>query len=146
MLLDIVVSLRGSSPCITDRSGGFYVNITQQADDKWFINQAEVLLPNIPTLNGVVHVIGSVLSPTNYDFPEPKDLDVLPHWSASNIPFTSSVPTPTGSVPVFTQEITRLSKVATPTTLSQISADSSSDRLPSGLLMWTIWISILTVL
>lgn len=77
-------------------------NLTVTIDDGTvFINNAEVIQPNVLVANGVVHVIDRLLNPNNAtaepnasateeSFPNPT--------SASDVPFTSGVPTPTSSI------------------------------------------------
>lgn len=80
--------------------GGENVTITLEGDSV-YVNNAEVIYPNVLVRNGVVHVIDRVLNPSNTtaapntatteeSFPSPS--------SASDVPYTSGVPTPTSAI------------------------------------------------
>jgi uncharacterized surface protein with fasciclin (FAS1) repeats len=67
-----------------------------------FVNSAKVIIPDVLVANGVVHVIDGVLNPDNAGAEPDKtgDSNAFPGaTSAADEPFTSGVPTPTGSVP-----------------------------------------------
>ncbi|KIW30456.1 uncharacterized protein PV07_06198 [Cladophialophora immunda] len=71
-------------------------------DGEVFVNSARVVVPDVLVANGVVHVIDNVLNPNNATaMPNPSQGSGSPAFSgassASNIPFTSGVPTPTGT-------------------------------------------------
>lgn len=68
-----------------------------------FVNSARVLIPDVLVANGVVHVIENVLNPANATAtPDPAMSTQVPAFSgassASNVPFTSGVATPTAPV------------------------------------------------
>jgi uncharacterized surface protein with fasciclin (FAS1) repeats len=68
-----------------------------------FVNSAQVVVPNVLTSNGVIHVIDGVLNPANSTATaNPSQTTQAPAFagasSASNAPFTSGVPTPTSSI------------------------------------------------
>ena len=70
--------------------------------EKIFVNSAQVVVPNVLVANGVVHVIDGVLNPMNATAtPNPSASTAAPAFpgasSASDVPYTSGVPTPTGS-------------------------------------------------
>jgi len=66
-----------------------------------FINNARVLTANVLVANGVVHVIDRVLNPSNSTI-SPNTATTAEAFpsatSASNVPFTSGVPTPTSTI------------------------------------------------
>lgn len=66
-----------------------------------YINEAKVVLPNVLVSNGVVHVIDRLLSPSNStatpNTSTTQEAFASPS-SASNVPYTSGVPTPTSSI------------------------------------------------
>jgi Fasciclin domain len=67
-----------------------------------FVNSAKVITADVLVANGVVHVIDNVLNPANSTAtPNPSMSTQMPAFSgassASNVPFTSGVPTPTGA-------------------------------------------------
>jgi uncharacterized surface protein with fasciclin (FAS1) repeats len=71
--------------------------------DEVFVNSAQVIVPDVLVANGVVHVIDGVLNPANATAtPDPAASTAAPAFpgasSVSDVPFTSGVPTPTGSV------------------------------------------------
>ncbi|KIX95958.1 uncharacterized protein Z520_08213 [Fonsecaea multimorphosa CBS 102226] len=71
-------------------------------DGEVFVNSARVVVPDVLVANGVVHVIDNVLNPNNTTArPNPSQVSGSPAFSdvssASNIPFTSGVPTPTST-------------------------------------------------
>ncbi|OAP62368.1 hypothetical protein AYL99_04571 [Fonsecaea erecta] len=73
-------------------------------NEEVFVNSARVVVPDVLVANGVVHVIDSVLNPNNTTaMPNPSQESGLTAFSgassASNIPFTSDVPTPTSTTP-----------------------------------------------
>ncbi|KFA53761.1 hypothetical protein S40293_01641 [Stachybotrys chartarum IBT 40293] len=75
--------------------GGNSVNITI-TDGGVYVNEARVLIPDVLIANGVVHVIDSVLNPDSMDSsPDDTDPAFPGASSASDVPFTSDVPTPT---------------------------------------------------
>lgn len=68
-----------------------------------FVNSARVVVPNVLTSNGVIHVIDGVLNPANSTVTaNPSQTSEVPAFSgassASNAPFTSNIPTPTSSI------------------------------------------------
>lgn len=66
-----------------------------------YVNGAKVIQPNVLVANGVVHVIDAVLNPANAtQTPNTSGTqDAFPGASsASGVPFTSGVPTPTSSI------------------------------------------------
>ncbi|KAI9870279.1 MAG: hypothetical protein M1823_008794, partial [Watsoniomyces obsoletus] len=68
--------------------------------DAVFVNSARVVLPDVLVANGVVHVIDAVLNPQNATATaDPSASTAAPVFpgasSASDVPFTSGVPTPT---------------------------------------------------
>jgi uncharacterized surface protein with fasciclin (FAS1) repeats len=72
-------------------------------DGSVFVNSARVLIPDVLVANGVVHVIDGVLNPQNATAtPDPSASTAAPVFpgasSASDVPYTSGVPTPTASV------------------------------------------------
>lgn len=73
-------------------------------DDTVFVNDAKVVVPDILVANGVIHVIDNVLNPNNATvLPNPSADSGSPAFSggagaASNVPFTSGVPTPTTTI------------------------------------------------
>jgi Fasciclin domain len=67
-----------------------------------YVNSAKVIIPDVLVANGVVHVIDNVLNPANATAtPDPSMETQVPAFSgassASNVPFTSGVPTPTNA-------------------------------------------------
>lgn len=81
---------------------GIDIDISQQ-DGRWFVNSAEVLTPNVLIANGVIHVIDNVLNPGNRTVqPIASASTQAPAFgnatSASDVPFTSGVPTATISL------------------------------------------------
>ncbi|KAJ9602380.1 hypothetical protein H2200_013235 [Cladophialophora chaetospira] len=71
-------------------------------DDEVFVNSARVVVADVLVANGVVHVIDNVLNPENATATaNPSEETGSPAFSgassASDIPFTSGVPTPTAS-------------------------------------------------
>lgn len=83
-----IPSLNGAPLTITVSNGTVYVN------------SAKVIVPDVLVANGVVHVIDNVLNPMNSTAtPDPAMSTQMPAFSgassASNVPFTSGVPTPT---------------------------------------------------
>ncbi|KFA65072.1 hypothetical protein S40285_03097 [Stachybotrys chlorohalonatus IBT 40285] len=75
--------------------GGNNVNITV-TDGGVYVNEARVLIADVLIANGVVHVIDSVLNPDSMDSsPDDTDPAFPGASSASDVPFTSDVPTPT---------------------------------------------------
>lgn len=85
-----------------ETSAGSEVTITID-DDRVFVNGAEVVLADVLVANGVVHVIDNVLNPENSEAtPDPTQSTQSPAFSdasaATEAPFTSDVPTPTGTL------------------------------------------------
>jgi uncharacterized surface protein with fasciclin (FAS1) repeats len=81
--------------------GGTNVTITVE-DGAVFVNSARVIVPNVLVANGVVHVIDNVLNPMNATATaNPTESTGAPAFSgassASSLPFTSGVPTPTAT-------------------------------------------------
>lgn len=71
-------------------------------DDNLYINNARVLVPDVLLLNGVAHVIDATLNPANASLlpSTAGNLDAFAApVAASDIPFTSGVPTPTSVLP-----------------------------------------------
>ncbi|KAL9603537.1 MAG: hypothetical protein Q9179_002154 [Wetmoreana sp. 5 TL-2023] len=73
------------------------------ADGDVFVNSAKVLIPDVLVANGVVHVIDNVLNPNNSNAaPEPTASVQAPAFSgassASSLPLTSGIPTPTAAI------------------------------------------------
>jgi len=96
----------GYSSTLTNMSlqtvNGANVTITVE-NGTVFVNSAKVIIPDVLVANGVVHVIDNVLNPMNTTAtPNPSMATQMPAFSgassASNVPFTSGVPTPTGAV------------------------------------------------
>jgi len=86
--------------------GGSNVTITVE-DGNVFVNSAKVLIPDVLVANGVVHVIDNVLNPDNATAtPNGAASTQAPAFSgassASNVPFTGGVSTPTSTVPTET--------------------------------------------
>lgn len=80
-------------------------NLTITIDnDEVFVNSARVVVPNVLVANGVVHVIDQVLNPNNTAIASPSSSSGMgsPAFSgassASEVPYTSGVPTPTSSI------------------------------------------------
>ncbi|KAJ9627560.1 uncharacterized protein PV06_05900 [Exophiala oligosperma] len=80
-------------------------NVTVTVDDgDVFVNSAKVVIPDVLVANGVVHVIDNVLNPENAtSTSEPDDRESgSPAFSgassASDVPYTSGVRTPTSTV------------------------------------------------
>lgn len=72
-------------------------------DDTVFVNSARVINPDVLVANGVIHVIDNVLNPENAtataDPTEESGRPAFPDASsASDVPFTTAVPTPTTTV------------------------------------------------
>lgn len=70
-------------------------------DGDVFVNSARVVIPDVLVANGVVHVIDNVLNPANTTAtPDATASTQVPAFSgassASDVPYTSNVPTPTG--------------------------------------------------
>lgn len=75
--------------------GGGSITVTV-ANGSVFVNQAKVIIPNVLVANGVVHVIDSVLNPGNTTVAPGTNGTVFPGASsASDVPFTSGVPSAT---------------------------------------------------
>ncbi|KAF7513646.1 hypothetical protein GJ744_007697 [Endocarpon pusillum] len=73
-------------------------------DGAVFVNSARVVIPDVLVANGVVHVIDNVLNPANATAtPNATMSTQMPAFSgassASDVPFTSNVPTPTAPAP-----------------------------------------------
>ncbi len=69
-------------------------------DGEVFVNSAKVITPDVLVANGVVHVIDNVLNPANATAtPDATMSTQMPAFSgassATDVPFTSGVPTPT---------------------------------------------------
>lgn len=82
---------------------GTNVTITVTEDDGVFVNGARVVVPDVLVANGVVHVIDNVLNPENATATAPEGSESgSPAFegasSASDVPFTSGAPQPTGTV------------------------------------------------
>lgn len=72
-------------------------------DGDVFVNSARVLIPDVLVANGVVHVIDNVLNPDNSTAtPDPAAETQAPAFagasSASDVPFTSGIATPTSTI------------------------------------------------
>ena len=90
-------------------------------DDEVFVNSAKVLIPDVLVANGVVHIIDSVLNPSNATAePNPEEEDSEPAFadatSTALDELTSAVPTPTGT--------------RTPTEEAPAATSSSEDAAP----------------
>lgn len=82
---------------------GNNVTITIDEDDEVFVNSARVVVADVLVANGVVHVIDNVLNPENATATaDPSQESGAPAFSgassASDVPFTSGVRTPTSAV------------------------------------------------
>ncbi|CRK19993.1 hypothetical protein BN1723_012009 [Verticillium longisporum] len=69
----------------------------RRAGNNLFVNSAQVVQPDIPIANGVVHVIDNVLNPrAAAAVPDPDSVSQAPVWSAGGddegTPFTSAIP------------------------------------------------------
>lgn len=81
---------------------GTNVTITKDDTDV-FVNEAKVVIADVLVSNGVVHVIDNVLNPNNATTAaDPSKESGSPAFSgassASDVPYTSGVPTPTSTV------------------------------------------------
>ncbi|KAK8029960.1 hypothetical protein PG993_011251 [Apiospora rasikravindrae] len=89
---------------------GTDLKITVEDNGSVFVNAARVTVPNILVGNGVVHVLNQVLNPDNtQQQPDPSATNPPPpaynggsSTSGGGVPFTSNVPTPTGTSPAAT--------------------------------------------
>lgn len=89
---------------------GTDLKITVEKDGAVFVNAARVTVPNVLVGNGVVHVVNQVLNPDNTSqAPDPSQTNPPPpayngvsSASGGGVPFTSDVPTPTGTSPAAT--------------------------------------------
>lgn len=81
-------------------AGGMNVTIRIEGSDV-YVNSAKVIVPDVLVANGVVHVIDGVLNPMNATA-MPNTKTTAPAFagasSASGVPFTSGVPTPTSVI------------------------------------------------
>jgi hypothetical protein len=116
-----------SNTTLTTLEGGV-ITITIE-DGAVFVNSARVLIPNVLTANGVVHVIDGVLNPANSTAtPNPSQTSAVPAFSgassASNAPFTSGIPPPASATK--TAGGGPVSSAATPAASTSAPASSSS--------------------
>ncbi|KAK8116622.1 Fasciclin-like arabinogalactan protein [Apiospora kogelbergensis] len=89
---------------------GTDLKITVENNGAVFVNAARVTVPNVLVANGVVHVINQVLNPDNTSqAPDPAQTNAPPpaynggsSASGGSVPFTSDVPSPTGTSPAAT--------------------------------------------
>ncbi|KAK7959551.1 fasciclin domain-containing protein [Apiospora aurea] len=89
---------------------GTDLKITVEDNGAVFVNAARVTVPDILVGNGVVHVLNQVLNPDNtQQQPDPSATNPPPpafnggsSTSGGGVPFTSDVPTPTGTSPAAT--------------------------------------------
>ncbi|KAK8062386.1 hypothetical protein PG997_014483 [Apiospora hydei] len=89
---------------------GTDLKITVEDNGAVFVNAARVTVPDILVGNGVVHVLNQVLNPDNtQQQPDPSATNAPPpafnggsSTSGGGVPFTSNVPTPTGTSPAAT--------------------------------------------
>merc|ERR1712034_30815 len=82
-------------------------NVTITVDDDGvFVNSAKVIVADVLVANGVVHVIDNVLNPDNAtatanpDEQESGSPAFSGASSASDVPFTTGVPTPTSTIAI----------------------------------------------
>lgn len=68
-----------------------------QIDDDLYIDNAKVIFPDVLTSNGVIHIIDRVLNPDNSSASIGAEA-FAGASSASDVPFTSGVPTPTSAI------------------------------------------------
>lgn len=102
-------------------------------DGEVFVNSARVIVPDVLVANGVVHVIDGVLNPGNATAtPNPSEETGSPAFagasSASDVPYTSGVPTPTSTI---------MASVASETPGATATAESSSSSSGGALPMKT---------
>lgn len=91
-------------------SDGTDLKITVENSGAVFVNAARVTVPDVLVGNGVVHVVNQVLNPDNTSqAPDPAATNPPPpaynggsSASGGSVPFTSDVPTPTGTSPAAT--------------------------------------------
>ncbi|KAL8947324.1 MAG: hypothetical protein Q9222_006380 [Ikaeria aurantiellina] len=92
------------------------------SDGDVFVNSAKVVMPDVLVANGVVHVIDNVLNPNNtMAMPDPTASMQTPAFpgatSASDVDFTSGIPTPTMSIgmgPTMAEEGDSMASATTP--------------------------------
>lgn len=124
-------SLLANGTSVRSYAGGA-LNITVQ-DGQVFVNAARVIAADVLVANGVVHVIDAVLNPNSTARPDlsaSSGIVQFPGASSGPVPYTSGVPTPTGS-----QIIRTTSAVAsgfTPASTGALASASSSLRTSTG--------------
>lgn len=102
------------------------VLITVEANGGIFVNDARILVADIPVANGVLHIIDQVLNPSDIATPQASATQGYPAFGAATSLvtdfLTSAVPTPS----------TTVSLVSTPAFALVISTSSSSSRFPGA--------------
>jgi len=110
--------------------------ITIEADGGVFVNDARILVADIPVANGVIHVIDQVLNPSDVATPEASATQGYPAFGAATSLvtdfLTSAVPTPT----------TTVSLVSSPAFTIAISSSSSSSFLGAAMPMKTAGVGV----
>ena len=115
---------------------GQNVVITIEADGGVFVNDARILVADIPVANGVIHIIDQVLNPSDVATPEASATQGYPAFGAATSLvtdfLTSAVPTPT----------TTVSLMSSPAFTIAISTSSSSSFRGAAVPMQTAGVGV----
>ncbi|KFA75924.1 hypothetical protein S40288_05844 [Stachybotrys chartarum IBT 40288] len=126
-----MATMNGQSVQMRSLGGGILT--VSMSDGAVFVNSARVIIPDIITTNGVVHVIDNVLNPAMADLqPNPSSPTQSPAFPgatpASSVPFTSGVSPTATLVPVGAE---------------QVLAGASLNMLPVGVMLGSLAIGVL---
>ncbi|KAI9893336.1 MAG: hypothetical protein M1814_000466 [Vezdaea aestivalis] len=129
-------TLRDNAKLTTLNGGQLTVRIQ---NGSVFVNSAKVVVADVLVANGVVHVIDNVLNPGNATAtPNPSVSTQVPAFagasSATNVPYTSGVPTPTASVGGAATTTSRASAASTAPATTGAAAPARSAAVGMGAL------------
>lgn len=96
-----------------------------------YFNSARVVVPDVLIRNGVIHVVDQVLNPGNVNS-KPDQQAFADPMSASNVPFTSGVPTPTSAIPLAAAGAQSTSSSSSSSAASSSTSSSNTGAIAGG--------------